>query len=481
MKRLLRSTLGVLLTPLLALACSSQDEPPAGPGPGGPQDARTLDWKGLGYDLGSTYWNKAETKISTSSAPTLSKVWEFDTKATASSTVVISGGRVYISSSPTDPADPTKGGLIALDLATGAEIWRNVDAAGPSSLALDGNVLYMHDFPGNVRAFDVTDGHQLWEYKTDENANIVGFSSPVVTKDLVLVGGSGLEEVALPAGMPATFRGFVLALNKDGTLAWKKYTVEPPHNGVGIWSTLSVDESAGMVVAATGNNYTGEPSDTSDAFLALPLATGADFLWKTQILTGDVFTSRQSNGNPDADFGANPILFDFEGRKLAAGGNKGGNVWVIDRATGVEITRRNIGPSSAFKGGVFNNGAWDGSSILVLCNGATSTGPGSEEAPAQNVATLFALHPLTLDIKWERQVNGPAYSPITVANGVGFFGKGTTLEAFDTATGARLFEYVTAGTIVSAPAISDGYVIFGAGMSWIGTSPGSTYHALKVQ
>jgi polyvinyl alcohol dehydrogenase (cytochrome) len=273
----------------------------------------------------------------------------------------------------------------------------------------------------------------------------------------------------------------VLALRKDGSVAWKKYTVEPPSTGVGIWSTLSVDEAGGMVIAGTGNNYTGPASDTSDAFLALDLAQGdGDFLWKAQIHTGDVFVSRQSNGNPDADFGANPILFDLDGRKLAAGGNKGGEVWVVDRTNGSIIKERTIGPASAFKGGVFNNGAWDGSSILVICNGATSTGPGSEDAPAANVATLFALDPLTLDIKWERQVNGPAFSPITVANGVGFVGKGSTLQAFDTATGEVLKEFPTEGTIVSAAAVSDGYVVFGSGMSWIGTVPGTKYYALKV-
>jgi outer membrane protein assembly factor BamB len=332
-----RSILVRMIVSLSIAACNSEENAtPVGRGP--IAGARTVDWTMLGYDLASTYWNKAETKVSAESARHLTKAWEFDTKAGVTGTPVVSGGRVYVSASPVDPADPTKGGLIALDLATGAEIWRNQQAATSSSLAVDSGVLYMHDFAGYVRAFDVDDGHQLWEYDTDDNPNTIGFSSPVVTKDLVLVGGSGLEEVALPPGTPATFRGFVLALNKKtGAHAWKKYTVEPPSTGVGIWSTLSADESAGVVIAATGNNYTGAPSDTSDAFLALPLADGADFLWKQQIFEGDVFTSRQSNGNPDADFGANPILFEVEGKMLAAGGNKGGDVWVVDRSSGAIV------------------------------------------------------------------------------------------------------------------------------------------------
>src|SRR5688572_25134775 len=106
---------------VFALGCSSEDKPPAPPAP--PGGVKTLDWKSLGYDLGSTYWNRAETKITTSTAPKLVKAWEFDTKGAAHGTAVVSGGRVYVSGAPPDPTDPTKGGLIAIELATGAEIW----------------------------------------------------------------------------------------------------------------------------------------------------------------------------------------------------------------------------------------------------------------------------------------------------------------------------------------------------------------------
>ena len=233
---------------------------------------------------------------------------------------------------------------------------------------------------------------------------------------------------------------------------------------------LSVDEDAGVVFASTGNNYTGEASDTSDAFLALPLADGANFRWKQQIFEGDVFTIRQSNGNPDADFGANPILFEVEGRKLVAGGNKGGDFWVLDRTDGTIIKQRNLGPNawSRFQGRNLHQRR------LGRQQPARRRQRRDEHRPKVarklrpgSVATLFAFDPLTLEIKWERQVVGPAFSPISVANGVGFFGKNTTLQAFDTATGDCTVRVSHRGTIASAPAISDGYVVFGSGMPWI--------------
>ena len=77
---------------------------------------------------------------------------------------------------------------------------------------------------------------------------------------------------------------------------------------------------------------------------------------------------------------------------------------------------------------------------------------------------------------------GFVFSWITVANGAGFFGKDKTLQAFDTATGEALFEFPTEGTISTAPVISNGYVVFGSGMSWPsgGATAGTKYYALKV-
>jgi polyvinyl alcohol dehydrogenase (cytochrome) len=457
------------------LACSSKTAPGKGTGAqsgdSGSPKGQSGDWTMLGHDPGSTYWNQTEKKISTTSAPNLTKAWEFDfgTGASVVATPAISGGKVYVQSQL--PA------VSAIDLASGKELWRNSDIGGTASPTIENGVLYINDGAGVVHALDANaGGKELWKYTPDETW-IVGFSSPVLTKDYVLLGTSGLEEVTgIPSGTAQT-RGYAFALHKkDGTLAWKKFTVDPPSTGVGIWSTLSVDEAAGLVVAGTGNNYTGVASDTSDAFLGMPLdqpVDGAAFLWHPQIFQGDVFPR---GTGPDGDFGANPILFDVGGQKLAAGGSKKGDVWVIDRTTGSVIKQRNLGPGSSSKGGIFVNGAWDGKSLLFAANGATSTGPGSEGTGA----ALFALDPLTLDVNWERQIGGTAWGMISVANGVGFFGKDKTLQAFDTATGAVLLEFPTEASIATAPSVSDGYVVFGSGMSWLGSTAGTKYYALKV-
>lgn len=430
----------------------------------------SADWNMLGYDIGSTYWNQGETKITRKNASKLEKAWEFDTGAGVTSTPVVSAGRVYVAST----------GIFALDLQSGAELWRNADLSGNSSLAQSGGVLYLNDAVGVIHALKVDDGTEIWHYETPDTPGAAGFASPIVVADKVIYALSTNEEIIAQTPDKLVARGFVGAVTKDGEFAWQKYTVEGDERGATIWSTPSVDETLGLVYGATGNNHGPPATTTSDAFVAVPLE-GGDFAWTQQIFEGDTWSSA-TPGTPDNDFGANPIVFDYDGKKLVAGGNKGGDFWVLDREKGTVLKKVKLGPGSEFKGGIFVSGAWDGRHLLTVCNGATSTEPGSEvvEAGTSLEAVLYALDPLTLDTVWARQIVGPAFGPITVANGVGFYGKNTILQAFDTDTGDVLFEFPTEGTIATAPAISNGYVVFGSGMSWFQAVRGSKYYALKV-
>jgi polyvinyl alcohol dehydrogenase (cytochrome) len=428
------------------------------------------NWTMLGYDLSSTHWNRGETKISRDTASRMKIAWVYDAGpgAMVTGTPVIADGTVYLVSN----------GLTALELATGALLWQTAGIQGTSSLALSDGVLYFYDESSIVHAFRAADGAELWQHSTTDIAGSSGLSSPVVTKEYVLVGSANSEETLRPPGGPQ-FRGYVDAIRKDGTIGWKKFTVEGPARGVSVWSTVSVDEALGLVYASTGNNHGPPATETSDAFLAMPLSGSSGFRWTQQSQFNDVWMLGGSG--PDADFGANPVLFDVRGRKLVAGGNKGGDFWVLDRESGNVVKRINLGAGSAFVGGVFVAVAWDGARLLTVCNGATSTEPGSEPAPAGSTAVLYALDPLTLDTVWARQVAGSAYGRITVANGVGFFGKDATLQAFDTETGAVLAEFATEGTIATAPAISDGHVVFGSGLSYIGSTAGTKYYALVAR
>src|SRR5262249_21289308 len=119
-------------------ACASSSESAPASQPAVKLEKSPDDWNSLGYDLASTYWNRAETKITTKTAPGLVKAWDFDGGGSVTSTPAISGGVVYVVSN----------GVFAIDLQTGKQLWQNSDLRGSSSIAVSDDVLYMNDLTG---------------------------------------------------------------------------------------------------------------------------------------------------------------------------------------------------------------------------------------------------------------------------------------------------------------------------------------------
>jgi polyvinyl alcohol dehydrogenase (cytochrome) len=476
-------------TSVTSLACSSNDEGQAqasessgaggmGAEAGSPSApaAESSDWTMLGYDAASTYHNTNETRISVETAPKLEVAYQLDLAGNVYSAPVMVGDRLYTG---------TAGGVYCLDAETGDQIWENVDNGGGSaSYAYANGTLYVHHGDAVLRAYDAGDGTLKWEQPATDQAGVVGFSSPILGGDLVVVGGSTGQEVSSD---PPTFRGYVHAFDAaTGDSVWTTYTVGEGETGASLWSSVAFDVPGGKVYAATGNNYTEPATDTSDSILQLNMSDGA-IQWKAQRYEGDVWSLAMNDlGNPDYDFGANPIVFEAEidGQmtELVAGAQKSGDAHVLRRDTGEVVWTRKLSPGlMTGEEGIFNNGAWTGKYLLWAGNGAESDAPnGDEHTSDTNPSVLFAIDPATGDIVWERQLNGVVMAPITVANGVGFVGADQQLQAFDIETGHVLLRVDVEGTIACAPTIANGRVAFGSGMSWLFGTNGSTLTVLRI-
>lgn len=444
-------------------------------------ETRSGGWPMLGHDLSSSFHNPDESLLSTANVAELDEAWELEAIGSVNGAAAVVGDRVYVLAG---------GAAYGLDAATGEPLWRNSDVGGTSSPAYSDGTLYVTTAAATLHALDADSGNELWQAEIDPHPQAAGFSSPVVAGELVIVGSSSTEEFS--ASGDATFRGGVVAFGRGtGDEVWRHYTVEPPFNGVAVWSSVSVDMEAGVVFGTTGNNYTGDASDTSDSIFALELETG-ELVWNTQLTEGDVFIISNPRSE-DTDFGTNPILFDAtldgELRKLIGAGQKSGMFWALDRGSGEVMWSRQVSDGSALIGGVFNNGAFDGERLIMAGNDGTSDGPGSEPANGESepfggadVATsvLMALDPADGSILWERQLPAWVWAPITIANGVGFVSAESELQAFNVATGEKLFAFKTDGTITSGASVAGGRVFFGSGLAYFGTAPGNTFHALGL-
>jgi polyvinyl alcohol dehydrogenase (cytochrome) len=330
---------------------------PAAPGrcTSGPTPLRLsdADWNGWGYDLQNTRY-QPKPGIVAADIPNLKLKWAF---AFAGDTVrsaqpAVAGNRVFTGSA--------SGAVYALDAATGCTWWR-YDAGAMVRTAISigqaggRTVAYFGDVQAMVHALDANNGQLLWKVKVEDHpaARITG--SPAFAGGRLYVPVSSIEEAFAmqPAYECCRFRGSIVALDgATGKQIWKSVSVPEPLRslsknaagaqlwgpaGAAIWSAPTIDVSKNALYAATGNSYTNVSIQTSDAILALDLATGA-LLWSSQVSTKDNFTMGCGRGvncpeerGPDFDFGASPILRDLPGgRRVLICGQKSGIVWGLD-------------------------------------------------------------------------------------------------------------------------------------------------------
>jgi polyvinyl alcohol dehydrogenase (cytochrome) len=105
-----------------------------------------------------------------------------------------------------------------------------------------------------------------------------------------------------------------------------------------VWSTPTVDARRGRIYFGTGENLSHPATDTSDAIIALDMASGEE-IWTFQATAGDVWNAACLNGGPncpenpggDFDFGASVILAQLPGGSdILLAGQKSGDVYALD-------------------------------------------------------------------------------------------------------------------------------------------------------
>jgi polyvinyl alcohol dehydrogenase (cytochrome) len=334
-----------------------------------------------------------------------------------------------------------------------------------------------------------------------------------VVEGTVYVGVASLEE-ALAAFIPGyvccSFRGSMLAVDAaSGSVLWKTYMTPPGYSGVAVWaSTPTVDVSTRSLYIGTGNNYSvpqaakdcelgggtpGQclsPDNHVDAIRSLNMDTGA-IRWATGVQGFDDWNVACIPGvgfpnncpilpGPDFDFGSGPNLFTIKTgagatMKVVGEGQKSGQYWALDAATGRILWSVAPAPGSTL-GGIEWGTATDGKRIYIseanffgipyqLPDGSTTTS-----------GSLAALDPSTGKILW--QIADPTgnvnLAPVSAANGVMYASSMSGhMYALDANKGTVLWDFAGEGSSNAGPAIANGTVYWGNGYDHLGI-PGFT-------
>jgi len=425
----------------------------------------------------------------------------------------IGGGALYVGSHNGKVyALDQRSGCIRWTLETGSEVRTGI-VLQPWSEA-DETVrpkIFFGDILGNVYAVDATNGTLVWKRRADDHPHATITAAPAYHDGRLFVSVSSLEVV--PAADPAyeccKSRGSVVAYDAaTGDVLWQTYSVrELPRlqgknpsgtdqygpSGASIWNSPTIDVARDQLYVGTGENMSSPATDTSDAILALDLATGR-MNWVFQATQGDAWNvactveTRDNcpvENGPDYDFGASPILVSLDGnRELVVAGQKSGVVHALDPDTGALAWQTKVGRGGVQGGIHFGMAARDG--IIYVPISDLEDGRSYAE-PAR--PGLYALEGATGEMLWShgypdlcagREFCHPGISAaITVAGDMVFAGgmdgilrvhditDGNLLTSIDTAR-----EYVTlsgetgyGGSIGggAGPVVADGMVYISSG------------------
>ena len=242
----------------------------------------------------------------------------------------------------------------AVDARTGREVWHfqwtshGGDHIGNRGAGVYGNWLYFETPDCNVVSLNLKDGKERWHKPIcDLDQYYFGSMAPLVVKNHVITGVSG-DDLDRP--------GYIESHDPEtGDLQWRWYVVPQKrgdpgseswpseeamkHGGGMTWLTPTYDPELNMIYVPTGNPQpviAGKARPGANLFTASVVALNPD--------TGKMQWYFQSSPHDTHDWDATqtPVLFDGEidgqKRKLVAQASRNGYFYVLDRATGKNIS-----------------------------------------------------------------------------------------------------------------------------------------------
>ncbi|MGH9146615.1 MAG: PQQ-binding-like beta-propeller repeat protein, partial [Vicinamibacterales bacterium] len=319
-------------------------------------------------------------------------------------------------------------------------LWR-VPYGGRSAPIVMGNRVYLQNPSGRgaelqerVIALDADTGKLIWEYKfnlfqSDVPAHRVGWASPAADPETGNV-------YALSGGAQ------VIALGRDGKLLWQRsfgeeFAAFTTHGG----RTMSPLVDGDLVIVSAAVSNWGTEANRAHRFIALDKRTG------------EVVYVANPGGRPYDTAYAAPLIATINGMRLLIAGLGDGAVHAIKPQTGERVWSF-VAAKRAINTGVVVNG----NSVIVS--------HGDENLDTNQLGLIAAIDgSQTGTIKaptWAVKGTEFGYSsPVSDGTRVYQIDNGSTLSAFDLATGKGLWSLPLATGQKAPPVLADGKIYVG--------------------
>jgi outer membrane protein assembly factor BamB len=319
-------------------------------------------------------------------------------------------------------------------------LWR-VPYGGRSAPIVMGNRVYVQNPSGRgaalqerVMALDADTGKLIWEYtfnlfQSDVPAHRVGWASPAADPETGNV-------YALSGGAQ------VIALSRDGKLLWQRsfgeeFAAFTTHGG----RTMSPLVDGDLVIVSAAVSNWGTEANRAHRFIALDKRTG------------EVVYVANPGGRPYDTAYAAPLIATINGMRLLIAGLGDGAVHAIKPQTGERVWSF-VAAKRAINTGVVVNGH----SVIVS--------HGDENLDTNQLGLIAAIDgSQTGTIKsptWAIKGTEFGYSsPVSDGTRVYQIDNGSTLSAFDLATGKALWSLPLATGQKAPPVLADGKIYVG--------------------
>ena len=326
------------------------------------QAANAMDWLSYGRTYDEQRFSPLD-RINQGNIGTLGLAWyaDMDTARGQEATPLVIDGKIYITTAWSKAK--------AYDAVSGKLLWE-FDPKVPGETAVKaccdvvnrgmaawGDKLYLGTLDGRLIALDRATGKQVWSTVTvDQTKAYTITGAPRVINGLVLIGNGGAE---------MGVRGYITAYDaQTGKQAWRFYTVpdQPGKNteeylkkaestwhgewwklggGGTVWDSMAYDPATDLLYIGVGNGSPWNQSYRSpgggdnlylSSVVAIRAKTG-QYVWHFQETPGETwdFTASQHIMLADLTIGGKP-------RKVLMQAPKNGYFYVLDRATGAFIS-----------------------------------------------------------------------------------------------------------------------------------------------
>ncbi len=357
-------------------------------GSGGGADVLYGQWP----NVGNGYENLQQpdsSGIDTGNAASVltNPIWQFDNSDVPGASPVLGG--IVVADNVAYFAD-VGGSVYAVNLQTGAPIWRSGPPAGNPSVVgysfreyaqfadgplfataptLTSDRLYIASsnqfgaYPFVARMFCLkrSTGELLWstlvapvitnEGKTYQPNDLTG--DPIAVDGLVIVGLGSAENYGGPLNTPSIknhkARGQIVAFDRfTGAVKWRSFNTSDQNQfkpafggGSGAWSSPAIDLKRKLLFIGTGQNYEFPSSPRSDSLIAMDYRTG-DVKWSIQMHANDVWDPFDDTYGEDWDVNTHPNLFSV----FVPGKGHVDYVGVADKSGKYYLIRRDQDPTN---------------------------------------------------------------------------------------------------------------------------------------